>query len=101
MLFDIADPCDVRVERIDRHANQLHAQVVETLPSLCESDELGGTDRREIGGMREEQHVLALRGVIAETDDALGGFGFKIRGGLKDAGNSAFLNDAHTLISST
>jgi hypothetical protein len=67
------------VDRIDAQANQLDAALVEFRFQLGEQAELGGADRGEILGVRE-QHRPAISDPVVEFNFALSGFGFEIGG---------------------
>src|SRR6185295_18955169 len=76
----ILGPLRVSVDGIDAQAHQLDAALVEFRLQLCESAEFGGTNRREILGMREQKGP-AIADPVVEFDFSLGGLGFEIGGG--------------------
>ena len=92
-FFEVEDPGDVGLERIDGDADGLDVEAVPISLAAGELDELGGADGGEVGGVREEHDPLALGGVVREADDAVGGFCFEVGGELEDAGDAGFGHD--------
>src|ERR1700729_1616633 len=91
MLFDVPHPGDVRVNAVDRYADQLHAQRIELRPAPRELYELRRTHRREVRGMGEEEHPLALRCEVAQPDLAVRALRGKVRSRLTQAGQPGSL----------
>src|SRR5262249_55480109 len=71
LLLDVAHPGDVRVNAVNGDADRLNVEPLEFLVVTRELDELCGAHRREVRGMREEQHPFALTGVIAQFNDPM------------------------------
>lgn len=46
---------------VDGAANNLAANATELFRSVAESNDLGGTDKREVQGVEEEDQVLSWR----------------------------------------
>jgi hypothetical protein len=88
--LELADPRNVRVDRVDRDADQLHVELLEVFLPPGKLDELRRADGREVRGMREQHHPLALGGVVAQPDGAVRAVGLEVRRGLKNAGNAGF-----------
>ena len=69
------------VDRVDRKPDNLDAALVELGLEAGHGAELGGADRREILGMRE-QHGPVVADPVVETDLAFSRIGLEIRGGV-------------------
>ena len=82
-LLDVGGPAGVAVDRIDRQADDLDAALVELRLDLGHVAELGGADRREILGVREQHRPLVADPVV-EFDLAFGGLRLEIRRGVVD-----------------
>jgi hypothetical protein len=74
----------VRIQAVDRQAQQLAVHGAEGLGVFGEADELGGANRREIGRVREQDQPLAF--VVGERAVTVGGLGVESGGGFVEAG---------------
>ena len=83
-FLDVARPAGVALHRIDRQADDLDAAPVELRLDLGEVAELGGADRREVLGMREQDRPFVADPLV-EPDAALGGFGLEVGGQAANA----------------
>ena len=72
------------LDRVDADAQDLHAALVELRLDPGHVAELGGADRGEVLGVRE-QHRPAVADPLVELDPALGRVGLEVRGGIVDA----------------
>ena len=77
-LADVFRPLGVLVDRIDRKTHQLDAALVEFRFQPGECTELGGANRGEILGMREQQ-CPAIADPVMEFDFPFGGLGYEVR----------------------
>ena len=82
-LLDIVRPFGVVLHRIDRQPQHLDAALVEFRLQLGDGAQLGGADRREILGVREEQHPIVACPII-KVQRPLGGGGGEIGGDVVD-----------------
>jgi len=78
-LIDVLDPGVVRVDVVGAQADQLHAACGELGLQLGEGAQLGGADRGEVIGVREEDGPLVADEVV-EVDGPVGGLGIEVRG---------------------
>jgi len=70
-LTDVLGPLRVVRDRVDREADDLRVALVELALDARHVAELGGADRREVLGMREE-HGPPVTDPLVELDRALG-----------------------------
>src|SRR5262245_34911143 len=82
-LLDVARPARMLVERVDGQADDLDAALVKFRLDPGHVSELGGADRREVLGMRE-QHNPGVADPIVKADLAVGRLSFEIRRGIVD-----------------
>ena len=75
----------VEVDRIDTEADDLDAALVELRLDPRHVAELGGADRGEVLGVRE-QHAPGVAEPFMEPDVALRGVGLEIRGDIAEVG---------------
>ena len=78
------------LDRVDADAQDLDAALVELRLDPGHVAELGGADRGEVLGMRE-QHRPAVAEPLVEVDATLGGIGLEIRRGVAQT-------DGHVLL---
>src|SRR5579859_1041536 len=78
ILLDVAYPGNVRVNAVNAHADRLDLALLEVCATAGELYELRGAYRREVGRMAEEQHPVALAGVITQLDGAMRGLGLEL-----------------------
>ena len=82
-LVDVLDPVAVRVERIDADGDRLHAALGELALERGGLAQLGGADRGEVRGVRE-QHDPGVAGPLVEADRTFGGVLDEIGGGVAE-----------------
>ena len=82
-LPDVVRPFLVEIDRIDAEANDLHAALVEFGLDLCHVAELGGADRGEVLGVREN-HPPGIAEPVVKPDAAFGSIGLKVRGDIAE-----------------
>jgi hypothetical protein len=72
------------VDRIDRQADHLAVALLERGPELGQIAELGGADRSEVLGVREQDSPAVAEPVV-EAKPPAGGLGLEIGGAIADA----------------
>src|SRR3546814_6893469 len=90
-LLDVLGPALVVLDRIHAEADELHVALVELRLEPGDVAELGGADRREVLGMRE-QHGPAIADPVMELELPLGGLRGEIGCGDR---KSTRLNSSH------
>src|SRR5260370_6098319 len=81
--MDIAQPCHVGVQAINRNSEQLAADGLESRFGSGKADELARTDRREVGRMREQEQPATT--VVVQGPLAARRAGGEARCGVPDA----------------
>src|SRR4029078_9886803 len=82
-ILDVLSPLGVPAHRIDAQADDLDTAPVELGLDLRHIAELGGADRREVLGVREQPRPEIAEPFV-KADFALGGLRFEIRCGLAE-----------------
>ena len=85
-FLDALCPGEVREQAVDGQTEQLAVHAAEGVGMLLKTDELGGADGREIGGVREQDQPLAF--VIGKAAIAMGSLGLEGRSGFVEVGES-------------
>jgi hypothetical protein len=91
-LADVALPLQVRLDVVDREADDLHVALVELGLDLGHVAELGGADRREVLRVAE-QHTPRVAEPLVEADLALGGGGGEVGCGVAETDGHDVLLD--------
>jgi len=83
-VLDVLRPLRVRVDRIDRQADRLHAPPVELRLQPRHVAQLGRAHRGEVAGVREQDDPRVADPVV-EVDAALRAVGREVGGGITQA----------------
>ena len=85
IIFNALHPSQVRVDAIDRQAEQFTVHALEQLETLSKTNEFGRANGSEVCGVRKQEEPLTL--IIGQASEAVGGVGAEGRGGFVDEGH--------------
>src|SRR5690606_36718146 len=83
-FVDVLDPAQVRIHRVHGEGDHLDAALGELVGQIGGVAQLGGADRGEVGGVREED-APAVAEPLVEADAAFAGVLLEIGGDVSEA----------------